>query len=76
MLREVGVKAQVPKATPVVLTQLSVTFPANPFIGETVIEEVPDCPGVAIESGVAVIVNKGEPTGVTTNCITAEVAGA
>lgn len=49
--------------TPVVPVHVKATVPVNPFVGDTVAVEVPDCPGPAIVTGVA----PTEKLGVATN---------
>ena len=61
VVSEGGLKEQLaPVGRPL---QLSVTVPVNPLVGDTLIVEVPDCPGPATVTGVA----PTEKLGVATN---------
>ena len=61
VVSEAGLNAQVaPAGRPL---QLSVTVPVNPLVGETLVVELPDCPGPATVTGVA----PTEKLGVATN---------
>ena len=48
---EAGAKAQITPAGKLEVTQVRSTVPVKPFVGDTVMVEVPDCPGPATLTG-------------------------